>query len=369
MDVLKDKFVALLRFSLGVDADFCFRLTPEEWESVYGLAEKQLMLGILYGGVSRLQAEFRPPREIAFQWASDAESTRGLNQKFYDEAARLTRFVDAEGRRSAILKGPANARLYPDRFARQLGDIDIWVDGGKKDVIDWLRQKKLLEGSEKSSHHVHMVSNEKGISVEVHFRPSSGFFNPFLNARLQKYLREELVDLLPVPEGFNVPSAMFALVMQLAHIERHLLTGGVGLRQITDYFILLRSATPEERDYVASRLKYLGLGAMGGAMMWVLQKIFALDASLLLCRPDARRGHLLLDEVLAGGNFGNYAAWQQYRALRRICYKRMRAFRIMAFHWSEGVFFAFFDWKRIFLSIPLRIRFRTLSLRDMPPHN
>ena len=51
----------------------------------------------------------------------------GLSQEFPVE-------VDADGWRrlyqTAILKGQANARLYPDKHARQPGDVDIWVEGG-----------------------------------------------------------------------------------------------------------------------------------------------------------------------------------------------------------------------------------------------
>ena len=53
----------------------------------------------------------------------------------------------------AILKGQANARLYPDKFSRETGDIDIWVEGGRESVLAllqtepplrWLTQRGLL---------------------------------------------------------------------------------------------------------------------------------------------------------------------------------------------------------------------------------
>ena len=40
------------------------------------------------------------------------------------------------------LKGQANARLYPDKLSRQPGDIDLWVEGGYKSVVeDWLQDR------------------------------------------------------------------------------------------------------------------------------------------------------------------------------------------------------------------------------------
>ena len=51
-----------------------------------------------------------------------------------------------EGHRTAILKGQANARLYPQPWSRQPGDIDIWVDGGKDKVMETVRRLGLLKG-------------------------------------------------------------------------------------------------------------------------------------------------------------------------------------------------------------------------------
>lgn len=90
-----------------------------------------------------------------------------------------------------------------------------------------------------SYHHVHLPENEQGVTVEAHFRPSSGNFNPITNRRLQLWLKKEILSATMVEEGFCVPSIRFALVMQLAHIQRHFLGGGIGLRHVCDYYWLL----------------------------------------------------------------------------------------------------------------------------------
>jgi hypothetical protein len=92
-----------------------------------------------------------------------------LNQ----EAARLTQIFDGAGRKNAVLKGPANARLYPDPLSRQCGDIDIWVEGGRDSVQTLLLDLKLMAEKEESSaqHHIHLPKNKDGVTVEVHFNP------------------------------------------------------------------------------------------------------------------------------------------------------------------------------------------------------
>lgn len=53
-------------------------------------------------------------------------------------------------------------------------------------------------------------------------------------------------------------------------------------------------------------LKYLGLWKFAGAMMWVLHETLGLEETLMIAPMDERRGRQLLDEILKGGNFGQY---------------------------------------------------------------
>lgn len=179
---------------------------------------------------------------------------------------------------------------------RQPGDIDIWVDGGREKVIDMLMRTGLIkeapvfsnvgntERATASYHHVHLPVNEQGVTVEVHFRPSSGNYNPITNRRLQKWLEREIENRTEVKEGFYVPSTAFALVMQLAHIQRHFMSSGIGMRQVIDYYFLLKSGN-NQLIIENGKLKYLELEKMAGAMMWVLGEVMMLDERLMICKP------------------------------------------------------------------------------------
>ena len=114
------------------------------------------------------------------------------------------------------------------------------------------------------------MKTEDSVKVEVHFRPSSGNFNPLTNRRLQRWLERESLNTTSVEQDFFVPSIKFALIMQLAHIQRHFLAEGIGLRHICDYYLLLQNSTAEARQEVAAELKAFGLRHIAGALMWVL---------------------------------------------------------------------------------------------------
>lgn len=348
--------------------------TEAEWTALYRMAKQQSLTGVVYTAVARLAREQQPPTALAMQWASEAETIRGLNGLLNSEAARLTKLFADKGRRSAILKGQANARLYPDPMSRQPGDIDIWVEGGRESVIGLLRKMGLvdelartgLEGKDSLSyHHVHLLPNEKGVTVEVHFRPSSGNYNPITNRRLQRWAEQEIQQTTTVPEGFNVPSMQFALVMQLAHIQHHFLDEGIGLRQVCDYCLLLQHSTEEDRKAVADALERFGLRRTAGALMWLLGEVLHLDTGLMLCEADSLRGGRMLHRVMEGGNFGYYSQTARYSVWQRFFRTRWYRLKMMRFDFWEMLWREVSYWKTIFTTIPERIRYRTLSLRNI----
>ena len=360
-----EPFFRLLRLGLGVADKAPWALGDNEWRSLHETAARQSVLGVVWHGIGCLPQEQQPPMDVALQWASEAERIRGLNQLQNAEAARLTRVFAEAGRRSMILKGQANARLYPERLSRQPGDIDIWVEGGRENVVALLEERMGCDlKKETSYHHVHLPVNGQGVVVEVHFRPSSGNFNPITNRRLQQWLEMECGCSYAVEESFSVPSTRFALIMQLAHIQRHFLGGGIGLRQICDYWLLLESARADDLREVSALLDRFGLGHTAGALMWLLREVFGLDESQMLCRPDKWRGEWMLREVMEDGNFGRHAPRATQGKWRRFFAGRVRRLRMLPFDAAEMLWCEVNYWKVIWRTIPERIRLRSWSLAE-----
>lgn len=369
---LASQFMALLRYALGETSDFMFQLTAEEWQRLYGEAVRQSEVGVTFDGVNRLRGDQRPPLPLMAQWAAEAEAIRELNQQMNAESARLTRLFEGEGHVTAILKGQANALYYPTPSLRQPGDIDIWVSGGQERVTALLRRLGMADDETAVSYqHLHLPPNSEGIEVEVHFHPSPSHTLPDCNCRLQAYLEGLLAEGVPLcDEGFRVPPLRFALVMQLAHIRHHLRGEGIGLRQLTDYYLLLRHSTVEERRDVVARLSETGLLTTARALMWVLEQVFDADGDCLLpVEPAPRKGRWMLGQVLMRGNFSRYDRradmnlWQWFWAQKKL-QVQLTWFepKTIGAQLSSEVDY----WRRIVRKLPLRIKYRSLSLRRHP---
>ena len=115
------------------------------------------------------------------------------------------------------------------------------------------------------SHHID-AGDYHGVEVEAHYRPSC-LFNPIYNRRLQKWFvtqqdeqfRHE-VDLPDNVGRIHVPTYSFNVIFQLSHIYNHVLHEGIGLRQLVDYYFVLRHKAVEKSkmDQLKSTLHFSG---------------------------------------------------------------------------------------------------------------
>lgn len=372
---MQDLFFELIQVALGQREKLSRPPSDKEWAELFAISYKQSIAGVTFLALEKLhEQEQNPPTNLLYEWIGISEQIKRQNNMLNHEAARLTKLFESEGHQTAILKGQANALLYPNPLSRQPGDIDIWVSGGKENIEHSLQKLNLFNGklakydttedATETYHHIHLPKNKNEIDVEVHFRPTSGNLNPFTNKRLQKYLNEEInKERTPVNEGFYVPSVKFALVMQLAHIQKHLLTEGVGLRQLMDYYYLLKSDTRKERLEVMPRLREFGLFHIAGAVMWIQKEVFGLEDEYMIAPVDEMRGKMMLSIVMEGGNFGHFNPNNNITlSWSNLVYRRFKRFRLLKFDareviWGEIRFVQFF-----IMSLPERIRRRSWSL-------
>ena len=369
-----EQFFSLLRYALGAASSFDACPTEAEWRYIYEQGVKQSVIALLFTGVNRLRGEQEPPLELTMKWATEAEDVRALNALLNSESKRLTDLFEVEGYHTAILKGQANARLYPDPMSRQPGDIDIFLDGGMERVGALLTRLGLIEEGEKPQvHHWHLPEGFSEVIVEVHHRPLPRTDSDTRHTdRIMAYLQGEFETATTFcPEGFRVPSIAYALVMQLSHMRRHaVMNGGIGLRQVIDYYVLLNHATDAELQQLRIQVKHFGMKQFAAALMWMLQQTLHLPANKMIAKPNRYRGQWLLSFIMEGGNFGFYKRKEETDNMVRVVWNgRVKAFKTILV-WPEmarPIWRSEWDFLSYLISsIPKRIRQRTLFFSKTP---
>ena len=302
-------FFELIQLALGERNSLGHKPTEEEWQEAYQMAENQALSGILFSAVEKMNSDNKdamPPMELFYQWIGDALQIENRNKEVNYAAEQLTRIFKGGGLRSCVLKGQGIAQLYPKPERRQSGDVDLWVESGREKVLKFLKDNYLGIGHV-VIHHVDARIIE-GVDSEIHFMPGYTW-NPFLHRKLQRYFRQQAESQFSNYDsklGFAYPTSRFNAVYILSHIYMHYLYEGVGLRQIIDYYYVLKNLTQDEREQAAKDICQVGLEKFAGAVMYVLEVVCSMNKSMYIVNPDTKRGSLLLDEIMRGGNMGKY---------------------------------------------------------------
>ena len=235
-------FFDFLRFIVGSAKEIPDSLKEADWKELYAIAKKQCLVGVLFDGIKKQPAEHvGMEKELLLQWMAESQMLEKANVRLNDAAIQVSEWFRKKGFRTCILKGQGNALMYPNPYSRTPGDIDIWVEGGDKRVISFVRS---ISPHEKACYHHIEFPSYKGVEVEVHYRPS--FLLCFWhNRKLQKYyerVKEEQFShrvMLGEQGEIAIPTMEFNLIFQLTHIFSHLMNEGIGLRQLVDYYYVL----------------------------------------------------------------------------------------------------------------------------------
>lgn len=307
----QEAFFDFLQFCIGSVEKIPTSIKEVDWKVLYAIAKKQALTGVLFHGIKQLPKELAPDAGLLIQWMGMAQNIRQQNIRLFIDSAKVCKNFKHEGFRCCILKGQGNALLYPDPYMRTSGDIDIYLEGGRKRVMEYVN--KACPNQVMRYHHVDFpVMNT---AIEVHFTPSYMFF-PIHNSRMRKWF-EKVMDLqcsniVALPDGYGeitVPTMNFNVIYILSHLYRHVFTEGIGLRQLIDYyFALMKSEERRVKNLTALQreLKYLGLWKFAGAVMYVLHETLGLPEEKMIAPINVNEGRFLLAEIMQGGNFGQY---------------------------------------------------------------
>jgi len=347
-----------------------------EWPALYEICSRQNVAGIGFVAIQRLPSRQWPPRDLIMRWTAVADIITRRNLMLNRECAEVCRQLTHDRFNCCILKGQSNYEYYPEslRNYRTPGDIDVLVRPairvGSKDIrhcVDYCRKqarRNAVKAPRVCYHHTEMAWNG-GIEVELHYR-ATWLCSPLRNMLLQRWLDgdEQWITHETVVDGgmLVVPSIRYNAVYQLLHIYKHLFDSGVTLRQVMDYYYVLRTFADEigsdnvVKDNVMSLLRSFGLERFAGAMMWVLAMVFCNVGSVdvpaewherwpwMLCSPDDVEGRFLLDEMMFAGDFGRYDRRLSHSSSQsgRVCKKLCRSMRLLGHYPEEAASMPFF---------------------------
>ena len=421
-----------------------------EWQVLFEFCKRQSLLGVGFAAVEKLhEVGVECPADIRLKWYGYALKIERMNEKLNMQCGEITKRYEHDGLRCCILKGQGNLLNYPEslRMRRTPGDIDLWCitppSGlsmpnatlrdytnyhGINAVIEYVRMQYRLQGIDANPkacyHHIDAPSMD-GTKVEVHYRPAF-LRSPLRNWRMQRWFEHHADECMKNKThlGFSMMTSSVNVVYHMCHLYTHIFEGGVGLRQLMDYYFALRvwhNDVMECKDLqsqgmwseglgtpvmsaqeVMAVIRSFGMGKFVGAVMFVINEVFgganenekgqrrtwrktdggpqadfvgkressefkqilnggpqADDggerklkrinrelkennfAPWMICEPNEKEGRRLLDEIMKGGNFGQYdtrdAALKKGGMMKHGIWKLKRVMRLVRSYPEEAL--------------------------------
>lgn len=379
---MEELFLEFIRYCVNEKAALPGDIKKMDWAGLFRFCQEQAIAGVVFEWLKVHGEGLNIPKEVLLQWFALSEQIKQRNMLLNKRCVELTEMLRKDGFQCCILKGQGNALLYDVgckkedggslTLTRTPGDIDVWVmpedmvNGsrftvhGYKDAIRERRRvvteyvrRRFPKTRIRYQHIDYPVFPD--MDVEVHFIPTAKN-NPIFNQRIQKWAEEErfykmadsgwLMAELPDGQGrIPVPTVEFNVIYQMSHLMHHFFDEGIGLRQMIDYYYVLKKFRDESFEFrdsaksieLENTLKYLGLWKFAGAVMYVMREVFGLEENYMIAPVDEKRGMTLMNEILKGGNFGKYSSLTQHSTGGKYFLKHWRNLHFVKEYPSEAL--------------------------------
>ena len=302
----QNTFFALLRTGLWGNT---FNAPKDiEWKEVLKIAKKQTLTGIVAD--SFFKQGLSLGEEDDMKLLSKLTRIKRKNLQLNKELCDFTSFLEKHLIKYILGKGQVVGSFYPDPLLRQAGDIDFLC--AKE---DYDRLLSLVEETyhinQKKSNTIHVEFKLNDIQFEMHSN-----LMEFANKAHQRYWNQRMDEEMKHPSQVEINNCRIAtltpnmnVLYVFCHLFHHLITSGIGIRQLNDLAILLHKLH-DQVDYqqLKNDLTNLGLWETFRAIGYILVHCIGLDPDKLgfeLNKKDKRWGEKILHNIYEMGNFGH----------------------------------------------------------------
>ena len=265
-------------------------LSARDWMGLARLARQQAVPGLIYQAITLLPKSVSVPGDAVLSLMARAQEIAHRNRVKAGVTDRVVARFAEKGLTPLVMKGATVATYYLRPELRESGDIDFYFPPEQLERASACLKEPHLD-PEGSIH-----SKEEGVDIDLHDR----YFD--LHCRS---------CVLPEP---GTPEA--TLIMLSAHIMKHAIGTGIGIRQCCDVAAAYRALKDEIKP-----TELRALFRRTGTLLWN-RLLFSFLADWLGLEEEVfDEGQLfageripsapLLQIILEGGNFGHYTATRQ----------------------------------------------------------
>lgn len=294
-----------------------------DWKNVLETARRQTTIGLIcHAGLQCEVGKSLPEKNKAFLRQQLLSLVRS-HQRINAMVARVVTVLCASGIEPVLMKGQGLAANYSVPELRQCGDIDLYVGKEKYDMACALVNTMAGETEAAKGYgtelNYHVVVD--GIIVEIH-RLTSLLYYREMNAIYEPYSDKGMAiggnSMMINGENVWLPADTFNAFFVFHHAWNHFISGGIGMRQLCDWTMLLHAKRETinrvELDDILCRLQLKDAWQVFGciAVDWLGLPQSEMPFYDEKCAERAKRAVVI---ILKEGNFG--MEWKMSKKHRR----------------------------------------------------
>lgn len=271
---------------------------PVDWKRVFQLARSNSISGIV--GYMIMKYELTDLDEINEIAIAECTNTVGMTTRRIMQANRLIKVFQERSIDLLLTKGYVVRDYYPEPRLRTFGDIDFLVQTSDRDKVhkimkemgytvktDWEPVYSYKRDSEYYEVHTELM--------DLDFQETQNTVEYFKNA--WEYAKQ-------IDNNIYVLKPEYHLLYLTAHLAKHIITGGAGMRMYMDIALFIKN-NPEVFDwtFVEEQVKTLKLNKYTDYLFSAVENWFDIK-----CPPHNQCGDEILEHMLRitvmGGTFG-----------------------------------------------------------------
>ena len=225
--------------------------------------------------------------------------------------SKIAEALKSENIPYAVLKGASLSACYYDPSVRALGDIDLLVPVQFVDRASEILISQGFHAPEDSFvHPYHIDFYKNSVVAELHYAVSTFPDSP-AGAEAKRYMEswpEQLGQKHIENYTFQCLSDFHQALSLLLHMERHMTTGCIGLRQLCDWAAFLTSVMPDRfADQIVPELKRFGLKKFAGVLTSTAISYLGLHSAYGMAFQSIRERDVqsMIEEILRTGSIHN----------------------------------------------------------------
>lgn len=315
--LMYDLFFALLRCSLW-NTTFSGPVTFNDFKKVLKLAEEQTVFGYVFDSLKGIQIKDMQDKTPIFEAVGLVEQIIQANNNLEKELVGFVKQLNKHNLEYMVVKGQTIGGLYSKPELRQPGDIDFYSP-------QYLQIRKIFPeaGIPDMIPEKEFSFENNGVTYELHAQLID------FGCKKNKILWQKLLD-LEWKHPFSVDigkckvqtlSPTTNAIYVFVHLFFHFIKGGVSLRQLCDWAMVLHHHKDEiDREKLQRILRDLDIQNAYCAFGVILIDNLGLSSDefpVPIKDKDKKWKSKILNDIFKGGNFGK----QNHKARSVLGYK------------------------------------------------